>query len=37
VENKDGKQIVGLLYTPRNEEPDKKLPAVLIIPGGPKL
>lgn len=34
--SKDGKEIVGLLYTPRNKKPDTKLPAVLVIHGGPE-
>jgi dipeptidyl aminopeptidase/acylaminoacyl peptidase len=33
---KDGKEIVGLLYTPRNKKPETKLPAVLVIHGGPE-
>ena len=34
--SKDGKEIAGLLYTPRNKKPDTKLPAVLVIHGGPE-
>ncbi len=35
-QSKDGKQIAGLLYTPRNAKPGEKLPAVLWIHGGPE-
>ena len=34
--SKDGKEIVGLLYTPRRTKPGTKLPAVLFIHGGPE-
>lgn len=34
--SKDGKEIVGLLYTPRQTKPGTKLPAVLLIHGGPE-
>ncbi|WP_213807130.1 S9 family peptidase [Granulicella sp. dw_53] len=34
--SKDGKEIAGLLYTPRNIKSDVKLPAVLWIHGGPE-
>lgn len=32
----DGKEIAGILYTPRNTRPGEKLPAVLWIHGGPE-
>ena len=34
--SKDGKQIAGLLYTPRNIKPGTRVPAVLWIHGGPE-
>ena len=34
--SKDGKEIAGLLYTPRGAKPGTKLPAVLWIHGGPE-
>ena len=34
--SKDGKEIAGILYTPRNARPGTKLPAVLWIHGGPE-
>jgi len=34
--SKDGKEISGLLYTPRNSKTAAKLPAVLWIHGGPE-
>ncbi len=34
--SKDGKEIAGLLYRPRNTKPGEKLPAVLWIHGGPE-
>jgi dipeptidyl aminopeptidase/acylaminoacyl peptidase len=35
-QSKDGKQISGLLYTPRNAKPGEKLPAVVWVHGGPE-
>jgi len=34
--SKDGKQIVGLLYKPKNTKPDTKLPLVVWVHGGPE-
>jgi dipeptidyl aminopeptidase/acylaminoacyl peptidase len=34
--SKDGKEIAGLLYTPRGMKPGTKLPAILWIHGGPE-
>jgi dipeptidyl aminopeptidase/acylaminoacyl peptidase len=34
--SKDGKEIAGLLYTPRNVKPGVRVPAVLWIHGGPE-
>jgi dipeptidyl aminopeptidase/acylaminoacyl peptidase len=34
--SKDGREIVGLLYTPRGAKPGTKFPAVLWIHGGPE-
>src|SRR3984957_10296794 len=34
--SKDGKEIAGLLYTPRGTKPGAKLPAILWIHGGPE-
>jgi dipeptidyl aminopeptidase/acylaminoacyl peptidase len=34
--SKDGKEIAGILYTPRGAKPGAKLPAVLWIHGGPE-
>jgi len=34
--SKDGKEIAGLLYTPRNIKPGTRVPAVLWIHGGPE-
>jgi dipeptidyl aminopeptidase/acylaminoacyl peptidase len=34
--SKDGKEIAGMLYTPRNIKPGIKVPAVLWIHGGPE-
>jgi dipeptidyl aminopeptidase/acylaminoacyl peptidase len=34
--SKDGKQIVGLLYKPRNTKPGAKLPLVVWVHGGPE-
>jgi dipeptidyl aminopeptidase/acylaminoacyl peptidase len=34
--SKDGKEIAGLLYTPRGTKPGTKLPAILWIHGGPE-
>jgi dipeptidyl aminopeptidase/acylaminoacyl peptidase len=34
--SKDGKEIVGMLYTPRGAKPGTKYPAILWIHGGPE-
>ena len=35
-QSKDGKEITGLLYTPRAAKPSTKLPAVVWVHGGPE-
>ena len=34
--SKDGREIVGLLYTPKNTKPGTRLPAVVWVHGGPE-
>jgi dipeptidyl aminopeptidase/acylaminoacyl peptidase len=34
--SKDGKEIAGILYTPRNIKPGAKLPALIWVHGGPE-